>query len=146
LKQLDIAPGHFKVEHLRKQVAMYCLRNAYVMNRFVNKIKIDEGSFEAWIQGIVCGDVWGDETVLIAIAKMWNVAITVITVTGDVRIFHNKDVADIYLLANGVRYKFTHFSATGKRKKHFFFFVFHVYNKTFINTFNIQSWSLYSSR
>jgi hypothetical protein len=97
------------------QVALYCLRNAHKLKKFFDPIEIDEVSYEGWVRGIASGRLWGDETVLTVISHMWNVAISVITPLGVYDIYHTKNAADIYIIANGPMggNLTSHFSGTG---------------------------------
>jgi hypothetical protein len=80
----------------------------------VDNILIDERSFEGWVRGIETGDVWGDETVIIAVSLMWNIPISVITINGIMPVFHDEAEPTILLLGNGPFHKIDHFSGTGK--------------------------------
>jgi hypothetical protein len=77
-------------------------------------IKATGVSYETWVHGICMKKIWGDEMVLAVVSMMWNVAITVITATDKIKIYHNRKQADLYLLANGVAGNLTHFSGTCK--------------------------------
>ena len=115
IRQID-APLTFNSMMLRKQVALFALKNPVLMLPYVERILIDTPSYEHWVHGIASGQLWGDETVLIAISLMWNVAITVIGYNGLVPIQHTRANADIYLLGNGdiTQGDNTHFSGTCK--------------------------------
>jgi hypothetical protein len=84
------------------------------LDEFFAPIKFEEVSYENWVRGISDKRLWGDETVLIAITKMWNIAISVVTASGITAICHTKEVADIYLVANGPLHNVSHFSSSGK--------------------------------
>ena len=63
-------------------------------------------------------NIWGDDLIAAIIGDMWNVAISIITPMHKkpVTLWHNKDIPDIVLVANGGCYTSkdgsTHFSAT----------------------------------
>jgi hypothetical protein len=100
---------------MRKQIALHCLQYPHIFAPYFELIKDQEVSYEGWVRGIAEGTVWGDETVLLVIAHMWNVAITVITLNGFNNIFHTKDKPDIVLIGNGIMGDMYHFSGTGKQ-------------------------------
>jgi hypothetical protein len=83
--------------------------------KFFQHIIVDEVSYEGWVRGMADGHLWGDETGMIAIAHMWNVAISVITPLGIYAIYHTRARADIYIIANGPMGNISHFSATGNK-------------------------------
>ena len=85
------------------------------MYPYYELIAHDCPSYQHWVLGIDSGAVWGDETVMVAISLMWNIAITCVTPQGLVPIHHRRRRADVYILCNGApggdNY---HFSATGR--------------------------------
>lgn len=60
--------------------------------------------------------MYGNETVLIAIAMMWNISISVLFCNGEiVKIYHDKDEADVVIVSNGTGFDTTnHFVGSGK--------------------------------
>jgi hypothetical protein len=111
---MDLEKGTFQPPAFRRQIALYCLRHADELDEYFAPIKFDEVSFEGWVRGMADQRLWGDETVLVAITKMWNIAITVVCPDGIYPVYHTKENADIYIVANaplGPTVK--HFSSTG---------------------------------
>lgn len=120
LQQVSCKP-EFKAKELRRQVAFHLCRNAHI---FAPMAKLRDGEkFESYIWNIFKGLAWGDNTCLAAIAKMWNVAITVITPLIDkpINIYHSKPDPDIVLVFNGGQdgtpSAGNHFSATVNAKR-----------------------------
>ena len=76
--------------------------------------------FNTYVMGVYNGRIWGDEYVLAAIGKMFNIRISVVSpfYTDIWNIFHDgARKADIILIANGMdfgsgRYQISHLSAT----------------------------------
>ena len=110
-------PTNYSVTDFRRQIAHYLLTHPHQLNPFYENISGDYENYEDWVRGVHIPRTWGDETVLIAIALMWNVSISVIFPDEVLKMQHNRDVADIYLLGNGEckQGTNTHFSATGKK-------------------------------
>ena len=63
-------------------------------------------------------NIWGDDLIATVISDMWNISISIVTPVHKkpVALFHNKDVPDIVILANGCDYMSKdgsmHFSTT----------------------------------
>jgi hypothetical protein len=107
-------PREFDESKLRRQLELFALSYPYILRPFVDHILLDELSYEGWVRGIGSKQVWGNETVLIAISLMWNVSISIMTPTSVFPVYHNEKVPDIVIMANGEKGDMTHFSGTGR--------------------------------
>ena len=72
----------------------------------------------SYVYNVFHRNIWGDNLLAAVIGDMWNIAIPIVTPIHKkpVALFHNKDVPDVVIVANGGDYMSnngsTHFSAT----------------------------------
>ena len=95
------------------------LRNPYRYYRPLEHQLTKSGeSFESYVFNVFHKNMWGDDLVAAVIGDMWNVAISIVTPIHKkpVALFHNKEIPDIVIVANGGDYMSkggsTHFSTT----------------------------------
>ena len=112
-------PHKYTPDLLMRQAAMHMLRNPYRYYRPLEHQLTKSGeSFESYVFNVFHKNVWGDDLVAAVIGDMWNVAISIVTPIHKkpVALFHNKEIPDIVIVANGGDYMSkggsTHFSAT----------------------------------
>lgn len=119
-------PKDYTAISLRKQVAMYLIKNVEVFNEFIEPICVAkslddnvEQSFESYVTNVYKGTIWGDNVILSAIGRMWNMSVSIISpeFKDVMHIFHNNP-PQVVLIANGgfleSKTPTSHFSATGK--------------------------------
>ena len=75
-------------------------------------------SYESYCFNVYNRNVWGDDLITAVIGDMWNIAISIVTPVykKPLALFHNKDIPDVVLVANGSDYmsqnRSTYFSTT----------------------------------
>ena len=101
------------------QVALYMLRYPYKYFKCVEPDLLRSSeSYESYCYKVVNKNVWGDDLIATMFSNMWNVAISIIMLIHRklIPLFHNKEVLDIVIVANGSCYTSkkgcTHFTAT----------------------------------
>ncbi|MCG8624589.1 MAG: hypothetical protein MJE68_21665, partial [Proteobacteria bacterium] len=110
----------FNEDLLQKQIALHMLKHANLFYPYVQQDLLDNNeSYESYCVNIFYGKVWGDDFILSALGHMFNVAITLISPCFDQQmdLFHEKQVPDIVVIANGGDYVMarkpcTHFSGS----------------------------------
>ena len=94
-------------ELLMCQVSMYMLKNPYRYYKALEYELIKTGeSYESYIFNVFHQNIWGDDLIATVIGDMWNIAISIVTPIHKkpVALFHNKDVPDMVIVANGGDY------------------------------------------
>ena len=119
LSQVAHDPHKFTPEMLMCQAAMFMLKNLY---KYYKPLEIEllctGESYESYCFNVYNRNVWGDDLIAPVIGNMWNIAISIVTPVHKkpLVLFHNKDIPDMVLVANGSDYMSqkgsTHFSAT----------------------------------
>ena len=63
-------------------------------------------SYESYCYNVFNRNIWGDDLIVAIIGDMWNVAISIVTPIHKkpMAFFHNKDILDIEIVANGGEY------------------------------------------
>ena len=119
LMQVVHDPHKYTAESLMRQAAMHMLRNPYQYYKALEMQFIRTGeSYESFVYNVFHQNIWGDDLLAAVIGDMWNIAISIVTPIQKkpVALFHNKDVPDVVIVANGGDYMSndgsTHFSAT----------------------------------
>ena len=119
LLQVVHDPHKYSAEMLMRQAGMYMLRHPYKYYKALEIELLKTGeSYESYCYNVFNSNIWGDDLIAAVIGDMWNVAISIITPIHKkpVALWHNKDIPDIVLVANGGSYTSkdgsTHFSAT----------------------------------
>ena len=119
LSQVAHDPHKFTPEMLMRQAAMFMLKNPYKYYKPLETELLRTGeSYESYCFNVYNRNVWGDDLIAAVIGDMWNIAISIVTPVHKkpVVLFHNKDIPDVVLVANGRDYMSqngsTHFSAT----------------------------------
>ena len=119
LMQVVHDPHKYTAESLMCQAAMHMLRNPYRYYEALEMQLIRTGeSYESYVYNVFHWNIWGDDLLAAVIGDMWNIAISIVTPIHKkpVALFHNKDVPDVVIVANGGDYMSndgsTHFSAT----------------------------------
>ena len=119
LMQVVHDPHKYTAESLMRQAAMHMLRNPYRYYEALEMQLIRTGeSYESYVYNVFHQNIWGDDLLAAVIGDMWNIAILIVTPIHKkpVALFHNKDVPDVVIVANGGDYMSndgsTHFSAT----------------------------------
>ena len=119
LMQVVHDPHKYTAEVLMRQAAMHMLRNPYRYYKALETVLIRTGeSYESYVYNMFHLNIWGDDLIAAVIGNMWNIAISIVTPIHKkpVALFHNKDVPDVVIVANGGDYMSndgsTHFSAT----------------------------------
>ena len=110
----------YNSELLQRQVGLHLLKHANLFYPFVqHDLEVMNESYESYCVNVFTGQVWGDDLILSAIGHMFNIAITIITPCFDkpVALFHEKDIPDVVVIANGGDYLVsskpsTHFSGS----------------------------------
>ena len=75
-------------------------------------------SYKSYCYNVFNKNVWGDDLVVATFGDMWNVAISIVTPIQrkPIPLFHNKEVPDVIIVANGGCYTSkkgcTHFTTT----------------------------------
>ena len=119
LMQVVHDPHKYTAESLMRQAVMHMLRNQYRYYEALEMQLIRTGeSYESYVYNVFHRNIWGDDLLTTIIGDMWNIAISIVTPIHKkpVALFHNKDVPDVIIVANGGNYMSndgsTHFSAT----------------------------------
>ena len=119
LMQVVHDPHKYTAESLMRQAAMHMLRNPYGYYEALEMQFIKTGeSYESFVYNVFHQNICGDDLLAAIIGDMWNIAISIVTPIHKkpVALFHNKDVPDIVIVANGRDYMSndgsTHFTAT----------------------------------
>ena len=124
LWQIHYYRDTFNGDMLRRQVALYMIRRPHEFFPYVqNQLLEDNESYESYVRNIFTGTTWGDPLCLAAIAKMWNVTITIVSplIYSPINLFHKEQKPKILIVTNGSdiydKYRWTHFSATESNKE-----------------------------
>ena len=119
LSQVAHDPHKFTPEMLMRQAAMFMLKNPYKYYKPLEIELLRTGeSYESYCFNVYNRNVWGDDLIAAVIGDMWNIAISIVTPVHKkpVVLFHNKDIPDVVLVANGRDFMSqngsTHFSTT----------------------------------
>ena len=119
LMQVVHDPHKYTAESLMRQAAMHMLRNPYRYYEALETQFIKTGeSYGSFVYNVFHQNIWGDDLLAAVIGDMWNIAISIVTPIHKkpVALFHNKDVPDVVIVANGGDYMSndgsTHFTAT----------------------------------
>ena len=109
---------YFKLHFFRLN-RMFMLKNPYKYYKPLEIELLHTGeSYESYCFNVYNRNVWGDDLIAAVIGDMWNIAISIVIPVHKkpVALFHNKDIPDMVLVANGSDYMSqngsTHFSAT----------------------------------
>ena len=112
-------PHNYTAEMAMHQAALYMLRHPYKYFKCVEQELLwSSESYESYCYNVFNKNVWGDDFIAAVFGDMWNVAISIITPISrkPIALFHNKDNADVVIVANGGCYTMqkgcTHFTAT----------------------------------
>ena len=112
-------PHNYTAEMAMRQAAPYMLRYPYKYFKCVEQELLRSGeSYESYCYNVFNKNVWGDDFIAAVFGDMWNVAISIITPISrkPMALFHNKDIPDVVIVANGGCYMIqkgcTHFTAT----------------------------------
>ena len=102
-----------------RQAAMFMLKNLYKYYKPLEIELLRTGeSYESYCFNVYNRNIWGNDLITAVIGNMWNIAISIVTPLHKkpVALFHNKDIPDMVLVANGSDYMSqngsTHFSTT----------------------------------
>ena len=102
-----------------RQVTLYMLHHPYKYFKCVKQELLRSGElYESYCYNIFNKNVWGDDFIAAVFGDMWNVAISIVTPISrkPMALFHNKDIPDVVIVANGGCYMLqkgcTHFTAT----------------------------------
>ena len=119
LMQVVHDPHKYTAEVLMRQAAMHMLRNPYRYYEALETVLIRTGKgYKSYVYNLFHRNILGDDLIAAVIGDMWNIAISIVTPIHKkpVALFHNKDVPDVVIVANGGDYMSndgsTHFSAT----------------------------------
>ena len=112
-------PGNFNGSMLRHQAVLYMAEFAFffepIMATYLKEHKI---GYTTYLEKMFTGEIWCDEFILGAIAKMWNIKITIVSpfFSPPWDLFHKGDEPHVILVTNGGDFGkvrgVTHFSAT----------------------------------
>lgn len=130
LVQVAHDKSRFSVKDLRKQVALYILENFEIFYPMLQHDLQREGeSFESYIRNVASGEVWGDNVIMAAIVKMWNISISLLSPVLKLangkpvlhNVYHDKKKPQVILVMNGGDSESsvpnTHFSGTMSKDK-----------------------------
>ena len=102
-----------------RQVTLYMLCHPYKYFKCVEQDLLRSSkSYKSYCYNIFNKNIWGDDLIVAVFGNMWNVAISIITPIHRklIPLFHNKEVPDIIIVANGGCYTSKkgcmHFTAT----------------------------------
>ena len=74
LSQVYLGSDLYDAGMLRRQVALYMLKNPDVFHEYVcHHLMEDDGSYESYYHNIFRGDSWGEQLCVAAVVRMWNV-------------------------------------------------------------------------
>ena len=92
--------AEYKAGYLRRQVAWYLAKHAHIFAAMA-PLQNDD-TFESYVWDIFKGYRCGNECVLAAISKMWNLSISLIGPEMDAqkKICHTKTIPDMLLIRN----------------------------------------------
>ena len=112
-------PHKFTPEMLMCQAAMFMLKNPYKYYKPLEIELLQTGeSYKSYVYNIYNRNIWGNDLIATVIGNMWNITISIVTPENKkpVALFHNKDIPDIVIVANGSDYMSkdgsTHFRIT----------------------------------
>ena len=101
------------------QVALYMLRHPYKYFKCIEQeLLTTRESYESYCYNVFNKNGWGDNLIAAVYGDMWNVTISIITPIHrkPISLFHNKEVPDVIIVANGDCYTSkkgcTHFTTT----------------------------------
>jgi hypothetical protein len=100
---------------MRRQVAAYMVKHYDVMGPII-VTKLDPGeSFADFCQRTFFGQIWGDHSIMQALALMWKCSISVVTPGGIENILHSRDPCnvDLFVAFNG----HDHFTCAFNKRK-----------------------------
>lgn len=119
LQQLNI-PKKYTPLVFRSHVIYYIVHNVHFFEPFLRpRLKEMQQTFESYIRNIMIGNIWGDEIILGAISRMFNIKITVLSpcYSKPWNVFHKSGVPHVVLIFNGANWNSqrppTHITATG---------------------------------
>ena len=101
------------------QAALYMLHHPYKYFKCIKQELLWSGElYESYCYKVFNKNVWGNDFIAAVFGDMWNVAISIITPISrkPMALFHNKDIPDVVIVANGGCYTLqkgcTHFTVT----------------------------------
>ena len=119
LSQVAHDPHKFTLEMLMCQATMFMLKNPYKYYKPLEIKLLHTGeSYKSYCFNVYNRNIWGNDLITAVIGDMWNIAISIVTPVHKkpLALFHNKDIPDMLLVANGSDYMSqngsTHFSTT----------------------------------
>ena len=117
----QVAHDHHKFtpEMLMCQAAMFMLMNLYKYYKPLEIELLHTGeSYKSYCFNVYNRNIWGNDLIATVIGNMWSIMISIVTPVHKkpLVLFHNKDILDVVLVANGSDYmrqnRSTHFSTT----------------------------------
>ena len=107
LSQVAHDPHKFTPEMLMRQATMFMLKNPckYYKPLEIELLRTGE-SYESYCFYVYNRNIWGDDLIAAVIGDIWNIVISKVTPVHKkpVALFHNKDIPDMVLVANGSNY------------------------------------------
>ena len=103
LKQMYV-PNNYTTKDFRSQISAFMAREVhYFFPRMCNYLNQKGLTYESYIIGVTLGDISADEFMLLAISRMWNISISILSPAFNTiwNIFHESKNPSIVIIGNG---------------------------------------------
>ena len=103
LKQMYV-PNNYTVKDFRSQISAFMAREVhYFYPRMSNYLNQKGLTYESYIIGVSLGDISADQFMLLAITRMWNISISILSPAFNTiwNVFHESKNPSIVIIGNG---------------------------------------------